>query len=856
MGDEIRVALFDFMGDLMGGQLSFQEGDFIKQLDDPNAPQGWAMGEIDDFSGYFPLNFTVSWDFDKHGTEPQYKPEGHKTAPNVSPPPFSHSQQLDFTASFGGNFGGGGGGGRGSSALDSLSNLIDSILPPPGEDLGLPPAPPPAAAPQNGAQEEEEELTPLDRFKIPAAKPELIKKIDKPPPAPKEPVKQPEPESEAPKGPSMQELNEMKRQAREQRQMEMKKAKEEEERRLKEEKERKKAEKKKANADAASAAETASTTTSGPYSSISSSSAVPTFGYANNNLPKDPAALKRVSVVQLPGMAPLPDMKQLSPLEVTPLQIRSTFRDQVAQQQQQQPQEEQPQEDEEAEEEAPVIHPTAIPMPQPMAVPAPTPIAFHPQPTPSADPSAYNNEPRLPPKRTAPPPLPSRGNKPTSGPSEDESQQPQQPQPQPPFGATSLQRPVPPHQQPGNRPVPPQGRPIPPSPMARPSPPMNGGVAFGGAATPPPRPVPHQGPGAAGDGRPPMLPRPSSNRQSGQVGTLPSPRRETTGEQSSFRQQQQQAAPQQQPQPQGAGPAFNRRGSAPNLNVRIQPKSAQFAPPSPAAAPAAGTNGVAQQQHSHQQEEPRAPAQPPRPRGESVMVTVLEQVTCLHNFAGDATKNILAFNAGDVITVKRKNDSGWWTGELNGTLGYFPSNYTKPVPQQQPPQPHPPQQSPLQPSPPAGARHMGFGGGAASNTNNNASNAQTISGRAAPPPRPSAQSRFSLGAPIPSASMKVGGGTTITDRSKALNFQGFGAPHPTLGGGGAGGGVGDGGLSAGGVPSRNISSPNVRAQMIQPATAMAQSSSENSLRGPQGDAAGADGKKKKFGLFSKKKGGK
>ena len=32
---------------------------------------------------------------------------------------------------------------------------------------------------------------------------------------------------------------------------------------------------------------------------------------------------------------------------------------------------------------------------------------------------------------------------------------------------------------------------------------------------------------------------------------------------------------------------------------------------------------------------------------------------------------------GDVITVLKEDDSGWWQGEVNGRIGWFPFTYTE-----------------------------------------------------------------------------------------------------------------------------------------------------------------------------------
>ena len=37
----------------------------------------------------------------------------------------------------------------------------------------------------------------------------------------------------------------------------------------------------------------------------------------------------------------------------------------------------------------------------------------------------------------------------------------------------------------------------------------------------------------------------------------------------------------------------------------------------------------------------------------------------------------LSFTKGDIITVTQMVDGGWWEGELNQEVGWFPSNFVK-----------------------------------------------------------------------------------------------------------------------------------------------------------------------------------
>uniref|UniRef100_A0A2R5LE14 Putative guanine nucleotide exchange factor n=1 Tax=Ornithodoros turicata TaxID=34597 RepID=A0A2R5LE14_9ACAR len=51
-------------------------------------------------------------------------------------------------------------------------------------------------------------------------------------------------------------------------------------------------------------------------------------------------------------------------------------------------------------------------------------------------------------------------------------------------------------------------------------------------------------------------------------------------------------------------------------------------------------------------------------------------VKAIHNFKGK-NNDELCFKKGDIFTVTQALDGGWWEGTLNGTTGWFPSNYVK-----------------------------------------------------------------------------------------------------------------------------------------------------------------------------------
>lgn len=39
----------------------------------------------------------------------------------------------------------------------------------------------------------------------------------------------------------------------------------------------------------------------------------------------------------------------------------------------------------------------------------------------------------------------------------------------------------------------------------------------------------------------------------------------------------------------------------------------------------------------------------------------------------------LTFTKGDIISVSRQEEGGWWEGTLSGRTGWFPSNYVREV---------------------------------------------------------------------------------------------------------------------------------------------------------------------------------
>ena len=87
-----------------------------------------------------------------------------------------------------------------------------------------------------------------------------------------------------------------------------------------------------------------------------------------------------------------------------------------------------------------------------------------------------------------------------------------------------------------------------------------------------------------------------------------------------------------------------------------------------------------EQQYLSTFQEKAAELQPSSPPSPKTAIVVIEeqyraQFDCEAEAAGD-----LAFCAGDIIYVTRKDDSGWWEGHLgNDFTGQFPANYVQKI---------------------------------------------------------------------------------------------------------------------------------------------------------------------------------
>jgi hypothetical protein len=55
---------------------------------------------------------------------------------------------------------------------------------------------------------------------------------------------------------------------------------------------------------------------------------------------------------------------------------------------------------------------------------------------------------------------------------------------------------------------------------------------------------------------------------------------------------------------------------------------------------------------------------------------LFETVVAIYDFEASNPEE-LHLKEGDIVTVIKKDDSGWWEGSLNGKVGIFPANYVQ-----------------------------------------------------------------------------------------------------------------------------------------------------------------------------------
>lgn len=53
---------------------------------------------------------------------------------------------------------------------------------------------------------------------------------------------------------------------------------------------------------------------------------------------------------------------------------------------------------------------------------------------------------------------------------------------------------------------------------------------------------------------------------------------------------------------------------------------------------------------------------------------MLETVRALHDYTANES-SCISFKKDDIIIVHEKDTSGWWDGTLDGSRGWFPSNF-------------------------------------------------------------------------------------------------------------------------------------------------------------------------------------
>jgi myosin-1 len=56
----------------------------------------------------------------------------------------------------------------------------------------------------------------------------------------------------------------------------------------------------------------------------------------------------------------------------------------------------------------------------------------------------------------------------------------------------------------------------------------------------------------------------------------------------------------------------------------------------------------------------------------------LPQCRALYDYEAQEADE-LALTTGQIVTIIKKNDDGWWLGTLNGKRGVFPGNYVEEI---------------------------------------------------------------------------------------------------------------------------------------------------------------------------------
>lgn len=55
----------------------------------------------------------------------------------------------------------------------------------------------------------------------------------------------------------------------------------------------------------------------------------------------------------------------------------------------------------------------------------------------------------------------------------------------------------------------------------------------------------------------------------------------------------------------------------------------------------------------------------------------MEVLVTLADYDGNTAEGELSFVEGDYVLLLKKDESGWYQGDIGGTIGWFPSNYVR-----------------------------------------------------------------------------------------------------------------------------------------------------------------------------------